>query len=208
MIKLVIFDFDGTIVDSKSAYYNSITKHVKPLGFSKERISEVIDLGLNLAETLRKFIPSTIYRWWVKRNIMADVLKEVDKIKKCHNVNHIKDIHTKKIVVSNSLSEFVIPILKHLKLKALFREVYCADNFNDKTEFISSYLKAHEINKGECLYVGDRVSDVNLAKKIGCSSVIVIGKCSWNSKKEIIQAEPDFVINDLADLNDIIEKID
>src|SRR3989304_5260632 len=98
MIKLIIFDFDGTIVDSKSAYYDSINKHINPLGFSRERIAEVIDLGLNLGETLRKFIPSAIYRWWVKRSIMADVLKEVDKIKKCHDIEHVKDIRVKKIL--------------------------------------------------------------------------------------------------------------
>jgi len=102
MTKLVIFDFDGTIVDSKTAYYNSIIMHLSPLGFGQKSITEAIDLGLNLWDTLGKFVPSTLYRWWLKRKIMRDVSKEIKYIKKCHDAEHLKDIHIKKILVSNS----------------------------------------------------------------------------------------------------------
>lgn len=206
MIRLVVFDFDGTIVDSKAVYYNSISKHLGLMGFGRKRIDEAIDLGMNLGETLKRFVPSALYRWWVRRKIMKDVLVEAKKVKKCHDAGHIHDIHAKKILVSNSLSEFVIPVLKHLKAKNLFREIYCADDFDDKTKFISMYLKLHGIRPWECFYVGDRVADINLAKKIGCHSVIISGKCSWNSKKELMKAKPDFIIPDLIFLKRIVHN--
>ena len=206
MTKLVIFDFDGTIVDSKTAYYNSITKQLNPMGFSKKRITEAINLGLNLWDTLGEFIPSALRRWWIRRKIMKEVLKEASTIKKCHDSEHIKDIHARKILVSNSLSEFVVPVLKHFRMMRVFNEIYCADNFDNKTKFIINYLKKNKIKPKECFYVGDRVADVALARKVKCNSIIVCGKCSWNSKKEIMRAKPNFIIPDLALIKKIIEK--
>jgi phosphoglycolate phosphatase-like HAD superfamily hydrolase len=206
MIKLLIFDFDGTIVDSKEVYYHSIRNHLYDFGFGKEAIDKTIDLGLNLGETLRRFVPSAITRWFVRRKIMHDVMQEASRVKKCHDAGHIHDIHTRKILVSNSLSEFVIPVLRHLKLSGTFREIYCADNFDDKISFISKYLRAHGIKPKECFYVGDRVADVKVAKKVGCHSAIISGKCSWNSKEELMKAKPDFIVPDLILLKRIIEK--
>ena len=206
MIKLVIFDFDGTIVDSREAYYNSIMKHLAPMGFERERIEGAIELGMNLGETLKGFIPSRLYRWWIRREIMRDVLKEASKVKKCHDVSHIKDIHARKILVSNSLSEFVNPLVRHFKLRKLFSEIFCADDFDDKAKFIKMYLKINGIRPYECFYVGDRVADVKLAKKIGCKIMIVYGKCSWNSKDELLKAKPDFIVPSLEDARRIIGR--
>ena len=206
MIKLVIFDFDGTIVDSKAVYYNSIHKHLISLGFGRRKVDEAIDLGMNLGETLRKFIPFSIYRWWIRRKIMKDVIKEINDVKKCHDAGHVRDIRTRKILVSNSLSEFVMPIMKHLKIKKYFRELYCADDFDDKAKFIKMYLKIHGLRPYECFYVGDRVADINLAKKIGCHSIVISGKCSWNSKKELLKAKPEFIVPDLREVKRIVEK--
>jgi phosphoglycolate phosphatase-like HAD superfamily hydrolase len=168
--------------------------------------SSDLDLGLNLGETLKRFIPSAISRWFVRREIMKDALAEAAKVKKCHDVGHIKDIRTRKIIVSNSLSEFVVPVLKHLKIKELFKEVYCADDFDDKTKFIKMYLKLHGVRPNECFYVGDRVADIEVAKEIGCHSAIISGKCSWNSRKELMKAKPEFIVPDLILLNKVIRK--
>jgi len=206
MIKLIIFDFDGTIADSKSIYYEIINKHLNPLGFSKKRIDEAIDLGMNLSETLKRFIPSFFRRWIIRREIMKEVVKEASKVKKCHNIQHIGECHIKRILVSNSLSEFVYPVLGHLKAKKYFNEIYCADDFDDKAKFINHYLKINGLRAWECFYIGDRVADVKLAKKIGLHSIIISGKCSWDSKKELMKAKPEFIIPDLRDVRRIAEK--
>lgn len=206
MKRIIVFDFDGTIVDSRAAYYNSITKHLTPMGISKNKIESVIDLGLNLGETLRKFIPSRLYRWWIKREIMKDVLDEAAKVRKCRDASQIGEISVKKILVSNSLSEFVIPVLNQFKMRKVFREIYCAEDFNDKAQFIRMYLKIHGIRPYECFYVGDRVADVTIAKEIGCKSIIVSGRCSWNSKNDLMKAGPDFIVPGLGDVKRIVER--
>ncbi|MEM4271584.1 MAG: HAD hydrolase-like protein [Candidatus Pacearchaeota archaeon] len=207
MIKLVIFDFDGVIADSKMVYYISINKHLNPMGFSKREVDKAIDLGMNLSETLKRFIPAFFYRWWIKRSIMKDVVKEINDVRKCKDLSHIKNIRPKKILISNSLEEFVFPVLKHLKAKNYFSEIYCADDFNDKENFIKKYLKTRKIKPNECVYVGDRAADAKLARRLGIHSIIVFGKCAWDSKKEIMKAKPEFIVPDLIDINKVLKHL-
>lgn len=204
MIELVIFDFDGIVVDSKRVYYDIINKYLNPMGFDKNRVDKIIDIGLNLSETLKKFVPSSVTRWALRKKIMVDVIRDVHKVRKCNDIEHIKDIRVKKILVSNSLSEFVDPIMKRLKIRKFFDRVYCADDFDDKEKFIRMYLKVHGIRPNECAYVGDRVADVKISKKLKCHGIIVSGKCAWDSKQEIVKAKPEFIIPSIKFLNRII----
>ena len=135
---------------------------------------------------------------------MKDVKKEVEKVKKCEDVDHIKDIKAEKILVSNSLKEFILPIIKQFRLKSCFKEFYGAEDFSEKPAFIKGYLKKNKIKKENCYYIGDRVADVRIAKKVGCKSVIIAGKCAWNSRKELLKEKPDFIISNIKDLKKIV----
>ena len=202
--KILIFDFDGTIVDSKQAYYHAMNKHLNILGFNKKEISGAIGIGLSMNETLKKLGFSFISRFFLKRKIMTDVLRKANEIKKCKDVDAIKKIRVRKILVSNSLKEFIIPVLKHLELRKEFDEVYGADDFTNKAEFVRGYLRKNKINPKNCFYVGDRIADVKLAREVGCKSVIISGKCSWDSRKEILAYKPDFLLFDLCDLGRVL----
>jgi len=204
MAKLLIFDFDGTIADTKAVYYKSIESELRKFGFAQKRIGQAIDLGLSLRKTLGSLGLGFISRWLLHRRIIRNVEKYSAEIKKCKDVDSIKTIDKEKIIVTNSLKEFVVPILRHLKIRKYFKEVYGADDFSDKTKFVSDYLKKNKINKKDCFYVGDRVADVKLARKVGCVSVIICGKCAWNSRSELVRARPDFLIEDIFDLKKII----
>lgn len=206
MIKLIIFDFDGTIVDSRQVYYHAIEKNLSYLGLHKKAADKLIDKGLSISESLKNLGLSWFTRFFMKRRIMKSVLNHAEQIKKCRDVSAIKTIKTRKILVSNSLDEFVMPVLKHLKLEREFSEIYGADNFSNKEKFVKDYLDSNWLKKEEVLYVGDRVADVNLAKKAGCISVIITGKCAWNSIKDIKKAKPDYILKDIKEIKKLVES--
>lgn len=202
--KILIFDFDGTIADTKTLYYKTIFHELKFMGFSEKQVYLAIDIGLSLRKTFSKLGFSYFKSWFLKNRIMKNLEKHIQEVKKCKDVDSIKNISGRKILVTNSLKEFAIPVLKHLKLKKEFLEIYGADDFDDKTEFIKEYTEKKKLGKKNVFYIGDRAADVLLAKKAGIISVIVSGKCAWNSRKEVLKEGPDFIIDDLADIKKII----
>jgi len=206
MKKLLIFDFDGTIANTKQVYYQEIYNSIKHLGYSYREIGKIINIGLSLKKTLRKFGLGFISSWFLKKKIMSKVKNHINEIKKCKNTDSIKHIKIKKIIITNSLKEFTISVIKHLKLKKCFSEIYTADDFSQKEDFIKDYLKKHKINAEDCIYIGDRATDTRVAKKSGCISVIIANRCSWDSKKEILNSQPDFIISDLGELHRILTQ--
>lgn len=204
--KFLIFDFDGTIADTKAVYYKVIYNKLKSLGYSYKQVDKAIDLGLSLKKTLKNLGLSFIVYWFLHKKIHKKVKKEVDKVKKCRDVDSIKNLTENKILVSNSLKEFILPIVKHFKLKKCFKGIYGAEDFSDKASFIKNYIKENKLKKQNCYYIGDRVADIKTARKAKCRSIIIAGKCAWNTKAELLKQKPDFIISSLKDLKRILIK--
>ncbi|MFW6283441.1 MAG: HAD family hydrolase [Minisyncoccales bacterium] len=202
-VDLLIFDFDGTIVDSKSLYYEAMKKSLDSSRNSEKDIKKFIDMGLTIDKTLREMGFSKIGSWIMKIKIMRTIFKELNKISKCKNVSSLKKIDKRKIVISNSYKMFVNKVLKKLNLEKYFSEVHGAGEFEDKTEFIKEYLKKEGIDPKKVAYIGDRKVDIKLAKDVDCIGIIIMGKCAWDSKKEILEMGPDFIISSLEDLKDV-----
>ncbi len=207
MKKTLFFDFDGTIVDTKSVYYKEIYNVVKIFGYKYDQVDKVIDMGLSLTRTLKSLGLSSIASWFTKRKITHNVANHVNEVKKCKDVDSIKNLNRDydKILVSNSLKEFILPIVKRLGLKRCFREIYGSDDFSVKSDFLREYIARKKLDRRNCFYIGDRGADVEVAREIGCKSIIVSGVCAWDSRKEILKHKPDFIISDIKDLDKILK---
>lgn len=198
--KLLIFDFDGTIADTKTIYYNAICKELKIFGYSYKEIDKIIDLGLSLKNVLKKLGFSFLTSWFLHKRIMKNVREYSNKVRKCKDADSIKGIKTEKILVSNSLKEFIMPIVRHFKLVGEFKEIYGCEDFTDKADLIREYIEKHGFKKENSYYIGDRTADVKTARKAECKSVIISGTCAWDSRKELLKEKPDFLVGSIKDL--------
>src|SRR3989344_146660 len=205
MIKLLIFDFDGTLVDSKPLLLPEVEKHLKKNGYkTTERFKH--DFG-------DKPLGDALKVLGVEEKVMPFLLKDArnkfirlaGKIKLAYGARELRLIKTKKIIISNSIEQFIKITLKKNKIN-FFSEIYGANRFKKKIVFMREIIKKKNLNLREVLYVGDRPIDAELSRKIGCYCVLV-NEVSWSSRRDIINSGADFVIEDLSNLNAIVNEL-
>lgn len=207
MIKLVIFDFDGTLVDGKESYLNLIENSLDKNGYSFDQKILRKQLGdTTLDGTLRLFGVSEGKIFNLIDEIKKLFLKETRSIGLAENIEKIEEIKEKKIIVSNNFREVIVKIIKENKLD-FFSEVYEVDMGQKKSSKIKEIIKKEGIKKEEVLYIGDKPVDKKVADEVGCLSVIVTNSFSFGKEEDIIKSNPDFLIKNLSEIKKIIDKL-
>lgn len=201
-VKLLFFDFDGTLADTKIAWFASTFKVLKKMKIYHPecetrvimhfalKIRDFFDY-LGLPKKKSELIASNIYYEFFKQK--SRLIKGIDEISK---------IPGNKVILSNTNTFAIEKILgKH---KKLFSAIYGGDKFDEKSDFIKKEMKKKKLKKNQVIYIGDRAGDVETAKKAGCTSVIISSKHAWSSLDEILRENPDHVVKNLKDLRKII----
>ena len=211
MIKILFFDFDGTISDAKDLVYKTFTKVLEKHNykFDKQKVHKL--LGAKIAEILKELgIPKNqIIK--TKKEHYKKLLEEFkkNKLKLCVSVEPLKELRKryKMIVISNSESPFIRVSAEKLKVANLFHEFYPAEKFTTKDEELKRLFKKYKIKPHEAVYIGDRFSDVRYARKSGCWAISIHNKCSWSPLKDVLKEKPDFIIKDFYGLKKVLEKL-
>jgi HAD superfamily hydrolase (TIGR01549 family) len=202
MIKLIVFDLDGTLADAKKIYlkqyklmlekYNyKISKNLFKKHFGKKLPLFLKILGVKRIDILK-----------IRKEINKFVIEHYKKIKLIPGASSIQGLKQRKILISNSMSNFARLICKNLKLR--FEKIIGGEQFNRKEQEIKKQIELYHVKPKETVYIGDRAEDCDYARKAGCISVLVSNKYSWNSHKKLLEAQPDFLIENLGELKKIL----
>ncbi len=205
-IKLLVFDFDGTLADTKKIVYvctkNGLNKHkfklpdnyYDELMGNKQLVNELETWGLaNKSAEIAHEINECIFQASSKVKLVD--LKQLEKIKK------------EKIILSNNVDRFVNKVLEKNKIQ-LFSEVYGAEKIHDKISALKDIIKKRKLKNSEVLYIGDKVKDWRVADAVGCHGIVIANKISWDNKELILSAGPEFIISDVKEIKDIVENLD
>lgn|SRR3989338_1191646 len=203
--KVIIFDYDGTIVDSSIIVlkaYNNISKkydlevlknmdELKKL-YEKNVYESILSKGLN-GDKLDDFFSE-----WRNSFLNEDAdVKIFDGMKEV--IAHLAKKNDIYVITSNS-KKVILKSLQRFGIKG-FKDVLGGDEEKSKVVKIGS-LKKKYTNK-EFYYVGDTIGDVDEARKAGVKSVGV----TWglHSKKQLENARADFVVDDPEELLEILD---
>lgn len=205
-IKLVVFDFDGTLADTRELMLRIIKKHL-----IKFEISLTKDLLRFFGNTpLEHYISMTGIPKDLVKSVCAgihdDFYKEYKKIKPCKNFISVKDIKAKKVIVSNNITFFIEQSLNYLNGN-FFNGVYGSDKFENKVQMINKLRRRYNLEKNEIMYVGDKDIDVDVARGAGVYSIVVSNKSSWSPRKDVVIKKPDYLLTDLSKILDVIRQI-
>ncbi len=220
MINNIVFDFDGTLIDSKRMYVELIKK-----AFSEMRIEIPIDkIDKELIPSIKGTIETVIPRELDRRDeLTIKIEQRIIELTSSDGLNYIslannapevlKDLKNEDktiFLLSNSHSSFINQVLNSFNLHPYFDQIITLDSgFPSKLEALKDLAIINNFEPGEIIYIGDTRNDIKLAKEFGCKIIIILHKFSWdfNEKSEILELNPDFVIEKLYDLIPILKQM-
>ncbi|MGA7981192.1 MAG: phosphoglycolate phosphatase [Chromatiaceae bacterium] len=109
--------------------------------------------------------------------------------------------------VTNKAAQFTEPLLANLGIRDAFRIVISGDSLPRKKPDPMPLLHAAKhfgVSPADSLMVGDSVSDVKAARAAGFG--IVCMTYGYNHGRDIREAEPDAVIDSLAEIRGLLER--
>lgn len=206
MIKLILFDFDGTLVSGKNVLLELVRKRVESSGYkiNKTFMHKFGDAPLKKLLKILKIRGQELN--YLDDILHKDFFMNAYRIKPSKSIMSLKKIKQEKIIVTNAVEKMAKSVLKNHRIN-FFSHIYTPNEFKNKISEFRAIIKRKKLKPSEVIYIGDRPIDVKIARQMKFVSVIVSNKGSWSPKKEIIEAKPDFIIGDLSKLKKIAETL-
>ena len=217
-LKLALFDYDGTIVDSAIMIVEGAIAAFRMCGLpdpDPEKVRE--NIGKPLAIALDVYMPpgynvkpeqiSEAYRSWYAEQGRLGLQNEplfpgmVDLIYELKLDNWFVGIATNKsrIGLNNGLA-------KH-NLSAIF-DITLSTDENIPKPNPAMAIKAMEVlgvNKDSCVIIGDTINDIGLGVNAGITSVGVTW--GYNNKDLLISAGASYLVDDAFELSALMKRI-
>ena len=202
----LIFDFDGTLVDSFSKAMEKFNLLAQQFNFRSLDINEIHRLRELTSKQLIKHLKIPLYKLPQvirrARQYMHDEMLNLNPFFHIPEVLH--KLHaagfTLGILTSNSAENVEIWLKSH-DIYQLFTFIHIESNFFGKKHILRRILKNYEIDKSKAYYIGDETRDVEAAKKSGIYSIAVTW--GFNAEKTLLQYEPHFIARRPEDILDV-----
>jgi len=203
----LIFDFDGTLIDSFHSAVEKLVFLADELNFRKVKQQELGSLrDLSSKELIRYLqipiykIPQVIFR---ARKEMQAEMPSLNSFFMLHET--LQQLSTTGyslgILTSNSVGN-VSSWLRHHKMQHLFQFIHSEANYFGKTRLLKKIINQYKLDKSRVFYIGDETRDIEAAKQSGLHSIAVTW--GFNSEKILSQHEPDFIARKPEDLLTIL----
>jgi len=216
MIKLVIFDLDGTLVNAYPAVSQSVNYTLNLLGFAPRSHAQIKhSVGGGDRKLMVHFVGEKLadQALAVYRPHHTKALRLKGAVRPLPGalgiLRFLKSKGYKLAVASNRPTKFTRIILKALGIAEFFNVVLCADKAarpKPYPDILLAIAGRLNLEKKEVLYVGDMTIDVNCARRAGVRMVAV--STGSSSKKELKDLKPWRIVGKINQLKKIIGEME
>ncbi len=219
--KMILIDVDGTLVDSVPDLAYCVDEMMKALGRPVHGETRVRDwVGNGVERLVRRALVGQLdgeppeddfqraYPIFLelyaentsKRSLLYPGVRE--------GLDYLKSKGFALGCVTNKAAQFTMPLLKDLGIFDEFGIVVAGDTLPKKKPDPLPLLHSAEhfgVDPKDALMIGDSVSDVKAARAAGFS--IVCMSYGYNHGVDIREANPDAVIDSMAELPSVLEQV-
>lgn len=177
MINL-IFDFDGTLVDSFDAAIKVLNSLAQDFNFKQLGAVQKQDVKAIEAKALLKILGIPMYKVpFIVRQAKRLMQREMVYLKPFPGIPEVlQSLHTSGfclgIVTSNS-EENVRAWLKQHDILTYFHFIHSAPQYFGKERVLLKSIKKYQLDKNTVCYIGDETRDIEAAKRSGIASLAV-----------------------------------
>lgn len=180
MYDTVIFDFDGTIVDSEQLMLDALNAVSNEFGFphlSRDEIPQLRKMSARELVSRRLHIP--LWRVWKLRRLEKRTKKEFAKHGGTlrvfpHMAEIISELRLNGYrvgIVSSAVASLVERVLRDADITVDF--LHAGSAAYRKAHALKATLAAHGLDKHRTVYVGDELRDVDACRRVGIPIIAV-----------------------------------
>lgn len=211
--RAVLFDLDGTLVDSYSALAEAVNHARRSEGLgdlTEDRIRDFVGDGVERllqraferTEVSRQIVQSFESRYDEVCCAESKVLADVDA-----TLDELSELGIEMAVCTNKPTVFSKKILDFLDLSRHFRAIVGPDVAGARkpdAKHLAVTMQSVQCEPNETLFVGDMPIDVRAARNSGIDVAVVATGSS--TREQLAAAEPDHFLERFADLIRIVRR--
>lgn len=205
----VLFDWDGTLIDSYRADASAYLAMFKEMG-----------IAWGIEELERHYSPNW-YQVYRAAKLPRRLWNQADRVWRAHYAEHrpkliagaravLETIRTKHLLglVTSGDCDRVARQLRDFRLTRLFSARVCSGDTRRKKphpEPLRLALRQMQLEAACCVYVGDAPQDVEMARRAGVRAIAVLGP--FPTEKRLRAARPEFLLGSLEELPDLLNRL-
>ena len=204
--KLLLFDYDGTLVDSANMIIEGTIEAFNRCGLAIPEPKEIrAGIGQKLDIAIKSYLPlehkGTLdevirqYRqWYVEKDLEGKQFEPLfEDVKPVLEILH-QDGWNLGIATNKSLRGLSRG-LQHHKIERFFSIIMTTDNFTPKPNKAMAMhaLKKLKVKNSDAFMIGDTIHDIKMGKNAQINTIGVTW--GYNSIKELQQSKADYIIN-------------